>query len=206
MAMGRLRPRTGPAREPGGSLGEHHAFLCQLHLDRIDQIDRDIDTLTQRNHQAVAPSREHIARLSTIPGIDTRAAEEIVAETGGDMSRFRTPAQLASWAGVAPTTTSPGDAATRQDHQRRPVAKDALGEAALAALRTQHTDRAAQHRRRVRRGGNKQKAIVALEHSILNSAGSCSATTPTTTTRADNVHDWTPVVATAAQRIMNRRL
>jgi transposase len=45
--------------------------------------------------------------------------------------------------------------------------RDALGTAALAALRSKGTYLGAQYQRLVRRLGNKQKAIVALEHSIL---------------------------------------
>ena len=40
--------------------------------------------------------------LDSIPGIDQRGAEVIVAEIGIDMSRFATAPRLAAWAGVAP--------------------------------------------------------------------------------------------------------
>ncbi len=40
--------------------------------------------------------------LCTIPGIQRRAAEVLIAETGGDMSKFATVGHLASWAGVCP--------------------------------------------------------------------------------------------------------
>ena len=43
-----------------------------------------------------------VALLDTIPGIDQRGAEVIVAEVGIDMSRFETAPRLAAWAGVAP--------------------------------------------------------------------------------------------------------
>ena len=50
----------------------------------------------------IAPFAEQVALLDTIPGIDRRAAEVIVAEIGPDMGRFPTAAHLASWAGVCP--------------------------------------------------------------------------------------------------------
>jgi transposase len=170
MAVGRLRPRIPDLRESlVGRFNEHHAFLCQMHLDRVDQIDRDIDTLSQRIHQAVTPFRGHITRLCTIPGVDTRVAEVIIAETGGDMSRFPTAAHLASWAGVAPGNHQSGRRrkpakTTKGD----PWLKEALGVAALTAPRTKNTYLGAQYHRLVRRLGNKQKALVAVEHSILN--------------------------------------
>ena len=40
--------------------------------------------------------------LMTIPGVNRRTAEVIVAEIGSDMGRFPTAAHLASWAGVCP--------------------------------------------------------------------------------------------------------
>jgi transposase len=45
---------------------------------------------------------EAVALLDTIPGINQRAAEDILAEVGLDMSRFPSAKHLASWAGLAP--------------------------------------------------------------------------------------------------------
>jgi transposase len=172
LAKGRLRPKMADLEQAViGRFSEHHAFLCRMHLNRVDQIDQDIEALTERIEQAMAPFRDAINRLCTIPGVSVRVAEVIIAETGGDMTRFPTAAHLASWAGVAPGNNQSG--------RRRKSAKttkgdawlkEALGIAAMGALRTKNTYLAAQYRRLVRRLGNKQKAIVALEHSILNSA------------------------------------
>ncbi|NGP05766.1 IS110 family transposase [Rhodococcus sp. 14C212] len=37
--------------------------------------------------------------LATVPGLSTTGAENILAETGVDMTAFETPAHLASWTG-----------------------------------------------------------------------------------------------------------
>jgi transposase len=171
MAMGRLRPRIPDLQETlVGRFGEHHAFLCQMHINRVDQIDRDIQALTERIEQAMAPFREPIKRLCTIPGVSDRIAEVIIAETGGDMSRFPTAAHLASWAGVAPGNNQSGRRRKNAKTTKGDVwLKDALGMAAMSALRTKDTYLAAQYRRLIRRLGSKQKALVALEHSILTS-------------------------------------
>ena len=68
-----------------GRFGEHHAFLCRMHLDRIDALDRDVATLTARIQQLMRPYGPAIEHLDTVPGVNQRVAEVIIAETGGDM-------------------------------------------------------------------------------------------------------------------------
>ena len=50
----------------------------------------------------LAPFQHIRKRLTRIPGVSDRLAEILIAETGADMSRFPTPQQLASWAGMCP--------------------------------------------------------------------------------------------------------
>jgi transposase len=170
MAKGRLRVKIYMLEQAMiGRFTDHHAFLCRMHLDRIDAIDQHVAVLSKRIEAEIAPFREPIKRLCTIPGVEQRVAEVIIAETGGDMTRFPTAAHLASWAGVCPGNNQSGrrrkpGKTTHGD----PWLKDALGVAAMAALRTKDTYLAARYRRLIRRLGNKQKAIVALEHSTLN--------------------------------------
>lgn len=44
----------------------------------------------------IAPFAPHVELLDTIPGIDRRCAEAMVAEIGVDMARFGHPGRLAS--------------------------------------------------------------------------------------------------------------
>jgi transposase len=151
-----------------GRFSEHHAFLCRMHLDRIDAITRDIAALSTRIEQVMAPFRDHLTRLDTIPGVSTRVAEVIIAETGGDMSRFPTPGHLASWAGVCPGNhESGGRRKSGKTTKGNRWLRDALGTAAMAAARSKNTYLGAQYARLIRRLGSKQKALVALQHSIL---------------------------------------
>src|SRR5215211_8065493 len=71
-------------------------------LARLDHADETIARLSAELERAMAPLAEQVELLRTIPGVDRRVAEVIVAETGGDMARFPSPEHLASWAGVAP--------------------------------------------------------------------------------------------------------
>jgi transposase len=62
--------------------------MTRLFLDRIDGL--------------MAPILSARDLLESIPGFSQIVAEIFIAETGGDMTQFPTPEQLASWAGVSP--------------------------------------------------------------------------------------------------------
>ena len=79
-----------------------HAWLLKMMLARIDQYTAEIDQLTARIGELCQPYERQIAQLSTIPGVSERAAQDLIAEIGVDMSRFPAPAHLASWARQAP--------------------------------------------------------------------------------------------------------
>jgi transposase len=72
-----------------GRFNEHHAFLARVHLDLIDQHTAVIDQLTERVEVMMEPFRGFHALICTIPGISTRTADVVVAETGADMSVSR---------------------------------------------------------------------------------------------------------------------
>jgi transposase len=117
-----------------GNFREHHAFLCRIHLERIDQITTSILELSVRIEEAMRPFAAQLELLETIPGVGRSTAQVIIAETGADMTRFRTAGHLASWAGTTPghreSAGKRKPAATR--HGNRWLAAT-LGTAALAA-------------------------------------------------------------------------
>jgi transposase len=146
-----------------------HGQMCRLHLDAWDHLTAKIAELDLLVAAAAAPFERLIARLITIPGIGQRTAEVIVAETGGDMSRFRTSARLAAWAGLAPgDNESAGKrkkAVARQGDRRL---RTALVESAWTVRRTA-TRPGARFRRLARRfgRGNEKKAAVAVAHTLI---------------------------------------
>ena len=153
-----------------GRFKEHHAFMARLHLDQIDAQTRIIDALTERIEEAMTPFRAAREFLATIPGVSLKVADVILTETGADMSRFETPGRLASWTGVCPgSNESAGRIKSAHIMPGNKYLKAALGTAALAASRSKDTYLAARYRRIAARRGP-MKAIVALEHSILNAA------------------------------------
>jgi transposase len=168
MAKGRMRSKISALVEAlTGNFGEHHAFLCRIHLERIDQLSAAIEELSGRIEEKMRPFSAALERLETIPGVARRVAEVIVAETGADMSRFPAAANLVSWAGDCPGHhESAGKRKSGKTRKGNRWLNAALGTAALAAVRTRDTYLSARYRRLAPRIG-KQKALVALKHKIL---------------------------------------
>jgi transposase len=150
-----------------GTFDDHHRFLLARMLTRVDSAEADIAAVDTQIGQHLAPFADAAARLEEIPGIGPVAAAAIIAEIGADMSKFPTPAHLASWAKFAPgINTSAGKTKGNGStgHGNRYLAR-VLGEAAVTAGRTD-TFLGARYRRLVRRRG-KKKAIVAVGRSLL---------------------------------------
>jgi transposase len=111
-----------------------------------------------------------VTLLATIPGVNQRGGELLVAEWGSDMGRFGTAARLAAWSGVAPgNNESAGKQRSGKTRQGNQALRTGLTQLAHAAARTQGTSVSAlYHRLAARRG--KKRAIIAVAHSIVGSA------------------------------------
>ncbi|MDQ3988525.1 MAG: IS110 family transposase [Actinomycetota bacterium] len=168
LARGRMRVKIGELEEAfTGFFTAHHGFLLRKMLARIDALSADIAELDAAIEELVAPFVHTMERLDEIPGLGAIGASAVIAEIGLDMTRFPTPAHLASWARFAPgVTESAGKRKGRgaTGHGNRYLAR-VLGEAAVAAGRTD-TFLGERYRRIARRRG-KKKAIVALGRSML---------------------------------------
>ncbi len=105
--------------------------------------------------------------ICTIPGISTRTADVVVAETGADMTRFPNAKHLASWAGTTPgNNESAGKVKSSRSRPGNPYLQGALGAAAMACAQNPRTYYGARYRRISSRRGPK-KANVAIQHSML---------------------------------------
>jgi transposase len=108
MARTAMRAKIGRLEEAFvGRFGDHHAFLLAKMLARIDAITADIADVDARIEAEIAPFAPAVTRLDEIPGVGVTAAQVIIAEVGTDMTRFPTPAHLASWAKFAPSVSPP---------------------------------------------------------------------------------------------------
>lgn len=171
LARARMRTKIPALTEAlTGRFSDHHALLCKAMLERIDQIQATITTLNEGIEVELEPFPAQLAHLMTIPGVGRRVAEILIAEIGADMTRFPTPEDLASWAGMCPgNNESAGKHHSGRTRKGDTWLRAALGEAAAAAARTHDTFLAARYRRITRRRGAK-RAVVAVGHSILTTA------------------------------------
>ena len=171
MALGKLRKKNSALVEAlTGRFGDHHGLLCQLMLDQIEHIDATIARLDTEIDTSMEPHRGDQRHLVTIPGVGKRASEVIIAETGGDMSRFRTSGHLSSWAGLCPgNNESAGKRLSGRTRSGNAWLCGTLGDCATAAARSKNTYIAERHRRLQRRRGRK-RAKVAVSRTILESA------------------------------------
>jgi len=169
LAQGSIRTKKQAAlREAvAGRLTPHYAFLLRQHLSLIEALDTHIGTLDARIETAMAPFAEAAALVQTMPGVATRAAQAILAETGVDMGPFPTAGHFASWARLCPGThESAGKRRPTTTGQGAVWLRATLQEAAWAAARTKRSYyRALYHRLKGRRGA--KKAIVAVQHAML---------------------------------------
>jgi transposase len=180
-----------------GIVQPHHRFLLAKQLSHIDFLDeqiedisveigRQIEAMSQppegsdsgvgqgtEESAAVGDTKppltwvEAVALLKTIPGVDERTAEKILAEIGLNMKQFPTAGHLATWAGLAPGNHQSGG---KRYSGRTPKGNSALNTtmvvAAWAAVRTKDTFLNARYHRLAGRRG-KKRALVAVAHSML---------------------------------------
>ena len=195
LAKGRLRNKL-PELEKAltGVVHPHHRFLLSQQLAHIDFLDSQVEAIeTEIERQLMAMSnppeppeigndtsdaktatwqgpQDWLAAtdlLDTVPGINARAAQGILAEIGIDMRRFPSDDHLCSWAGAAPGNhQSGGKRYSGRTTKGNRTLMSILVQCAHAAVRTKGTFfKARYHRLAARRG--KKRAIVAIAHSML---------------------------------------
>ena len=195
LAKGRLRSKLKELEAAlVGVVEPHHRFILAQQLGHIDFLDEQIEALSTEigcqlermsqpptlkgSDQSDEPSQpaasppplswsEAVVLLDTIPGVDERVAEVMLAEMGLDMSQFPTAKELVSWAGLAPGNHQSGGKryASHTTKGNNPL-RSIMTQAAWAASRTKETYlKARYHRLAARRG--KKRAIVAIAHSML---------------------------------------
>jgi transposase len=171
LARGKLRKKLPALREAlQGRFTTNHALIVSQILAHIDFLDESIETLSARVDEVIAPFARQVEVLKTIPGVDKRTAELLLAEIGPDMSRFPSAGHLAFWAGVCPgQNESAGKSKSGRTRHGSQWLRSGLTQAAKAASRTKGSYLSAQYQRLRGRRGH-PKATIAVSHSILVAA------------------------------------
>ena len=168
LAKGKLRQKLPALREAlEGRFDAEHGIVVGAILAHIDFLDEQISLLSDAIEEQIRPFAAAVELLCTIPGVQRRTAEVIVAEIGTDMTVFPTAGHLASWAGLCPGNDE--SAGKRRSGRTRKGSRwlgIALTEAAQANTRSRDTYLSAQYRRLKPRRGHR-KAIGAVRHSII---------------------------------------
>ncbi len=196
LAKGRLRNKIPLLQQAlTGVVDEHHRFLLAQHLAHIDFLDEQIEAVSEQigkqmqempelpppspplpDHEGevtdtplVAPLTWQAAAdiLDSSPGVDQKAASQVLAEMGIDMRQFPSANHLSAWGGLAPGNRQSGGKrfhARISDGNRQ--LRKVMVQCAWAAVRVKDSYFSAlYHRLAARRG--KKRAIVAVAHSML---------------------------------------
>jgi transposase len=169
LAKGRMRSKIADLeRALTGQVRASHRLLLTLHLEHIDDLNAKLERLEEEIDQLMIPFDQNdlVVRLDTIPGVDRKTAQVIIAELGTDMRRFHSAGHAASWAGLVPgKNESAGRNYSSRTNKANRYLKAALVEAAHAASKSDTYLASQFHRLAARRG--RKRAAVAVAHSIL---------------------------------------
>ena len=175
LARGRMRAKIADLSQAlEGRFDDHHALMCQLHLDHIAHLNEMIAALDAQVESMMIPFARHRDLLATIPGIGLKAAAAVISEIGTTPGEFfSTGAHLASWTGLCPGNhESAGKRKHGKPRKGNQHLQPLLVECAWSAIRTNGRLKARYHRLVLRFGGYrnpaaKKRAIVAIAHTLI---------------------------------------
>ena len=107
MAKGRMRPKIAVLTDAlAANWRPHHSIVAARIIAHIDFLDATIEESRWQIGERNDPFAELIGRMVEVPGVDTEIAEIVIAETGGDMTRFPTGAAVRLGRGLHRAVTS----------------------------------------------------------------------------------------------------
>jgi transposase len=150
-----------------GRVHPYHLFLLRQILAHMDFLEHSLAQLQQELEARLVPCEEAVTLIQSLPVVLQAGAATVVAEMGGEMSRFPSAKHLASWAGLCPGhKQSGGKRLNGAPTQGNTYLRAVLSEMAWVVSHTKDNDRAAHYHRLARRRG-KKRAIGAVAHSLL---------------------------------------
>jgi transposase len=175
LAKGRMRAKIADlSMALEGRFGDHHALMCRLHLDHLDQLDQMITRLDAQIEAMMEPFRAARELLTTVPGIGPLSGAAVISEISDDVaSFFPDAAHMASWSGLCPGNHE--SAGKRHQGRRRhgnAHLQSVMVECAWAAIRHDGYLKALYHRHVMKWGGYRndiarKKAIIVVAHALI---------------------------------------
>jgi len=168
LARGRMRTKIPQLKEAlQGRFDARRALLIGAILAHLDFLDEQIERLSDAIEEQLRPFQPAVELLRSLGGIETRSAQNSIAEIGTDMSIFPTADHLCSWAKQCPgNNQSAGKRKSGKSPKGPKWLDDALKNVAMAAIRTNDSYLQAQYKRLKPRLGH-GRALGAVKHSIL---------------------------------------
>ena len=180
LAIGRMRTAGKLADLSAALTGrftDHHAALCQLHLDRIALFDAAVAGLEAKIAVKVTPYQRELDLLKSIDGFGDAVAQAWLAEIGpAPQACFASHEKLASWVTLCPgNNISAGKRSHGHTGKAGTYIKPMLVQAAWSAIRHEGRLQARYHKLVRRFGGPKnrgavKKAILAIARTLLKIA------------------------------------
>jgi transposase len=119
-----------------GSPQPIHLEVLKLYLERLELLDKQIQTLDGLLARALQQHSEAVMRVAQAPGFGVDSAHQIIAEVGVDAEAFPSAGQFCSWVGTCPGS----EESAEQNHSSRSpkgnrFVRRILTQAAEAAVR-----------------------------------------------------------------------
>jgi transposase len=150
-----------------GTLTPALQFLVRQYLDQWQDLEARIAAFDEQIAELTAPFAAERELIETLPAVERRIAEIILAEVGTDLARFPSADHLTAWAGLAPGQhESAGKRRAVGSRHGNRYLRAALTQAAWALTRKKEGFLPARYRRLAKRIGRK-RAVVAIARSLL---------------------------------------
>jgi len=138
----------------------HVMEIIRQQTAQIEKTDAMIKASLNENQKSA------VKALDAIPGIGEISAEQIIAETGTDMSNFRNQHAFSNWTGTAPgNNESAGRRKSGKTNPGNKALKSTLAQCAKSAKNNKRSFFNAQYSRLVSHRG-KNRATMAVAHSL----------------------------------------
>jgi len=147
-----------------------HRQILQLFLDRLDLIERQLQTLHRQIAKALHQHQQAVLRLAAVPGFGVDSAQQVIAEVGPTAATFSSSQQLASWVGVCPGREESAEVSkSNRSPKGNRAMRRVLSQVANAAVKSKGSIFQLHYRRLVTRLGH-NKAIWAIAHRLCKLA------------------------------------